>query len=71
MAGADWKWPVPGPQHLAGTAGGLTFVGGAGDFDARGAVRHPGDLEAQHRGTIENLAAALAIEGAGSRISFA
>ena len=63
MAEAIWKWPIGGPQHLAGTAGGLSFVGGAGDFDARGTIRHPGDLEAQIPGTISNLASALAIEG--------
>ena len=63
MAEAIWKWPIPGPQHLAGTAGGLTFVGGAGDFDGQGMIRHPGDLEPQISDTISNLAVALAIEG--------
>jgi enamine deaminase RidA (YjgF/YER057c/UK114 family) len=60
-----WKWPDSPPQQLAGTAGRLAFVGGAGDFDGRGRIRHPGDLEAQIAGTISNLAAALAIEGCG------
>ena len=54
-----WKWPDSPPQQLAGTAGRLAFVGGAGDFDGRGRIRHPGDLEAQIPGTISNLAAAL------------
>jgi len=30
MAAANWRWPIPGPQYLAGTAGRLTFVGGVG-----------------------------------------
>jgi enamine deaminase RidA (YjgF/YER057c/UK114 family) len=38
------------------------FVGGAGDFDGGGAVRHPHDLEAQIAGGIECLEAALAVE---------
>lgn len=65
MPEAEWRWPIPGPQYLAGSAARLTFVGGAGDFDARGRIRHPGDLEAQLGGTFSNLAAALAIEGCG------
>jgi len=63
MAAANWRWPIPGPQYLAGTAGRLTFVGGAGDFDAEGAIRHPDALEPQISGAMSNLAAALAIEG--------
>src|SRR5579862_9596625 len=63
MADAIWKWPISGQQSLSGTAGRLTFVGGAGDFDARGSIRHKDDLEAQLPGTMSNLAAALAIEG--------
>jgi enamine deaminase RidA (YjgF/YER057c/UK114 family) len=65
MKDTIWKWPVPRLQQLAGTAGQLAFVGGAGDFDARGRIRHPADLDAQIRGTISNLAAALAVEGCG------
>jgi enamine deaminase RidA (YjgF/YER057c/UK114 family) len=63
MSEANWKWPISGRQYLAGTAGRLTFVGGAGDFDARGAIRHPDALKPQIPGTISNLAGALAIEG--------
>ena len=51
------------PQHLAGSAGGLTFLGGAGDFDAKGAIRYLDALKPQVPGTISNLASALAIEG--------
>jgi enamine deaminase RidA (YjgF/YER057c/UK114 family) len=65
MENAIWKWPISGPQHVAGTAGRLSFVGGAGDFDAKGAIRHPDNLDAQVPGTIANIAAALAIEGCG------
>jgi len=63
MADANWKWPISGQQNLAGTAGRLTFVGGAGDFDAQGAIRHPDALKPQVPGAMSNLAAALAIEG--------
>jgi enamine deaminase RidA (YjgF/YER057c/UK114 family) len=63
MDGSIWKWPIPQPQQQAGTAGPLSFVGGAGDFDASGRIRHPGDLDAQIPGTMSNLAAALAVEG--------
>lgn len=63
MAGADWKWPIAGRQQLAGTAGDFAFVGGAGDFDAKGAIVHPNDLPAQLAGAFANLEAALAIEG--------
>ncbi len=65
MDNAIWKWPISGPQHLAGTAGRFSFVGGAGDFDAKGKIRHPEDLLAQIPGTIANIAAALAVEGCG------
>jgi enamine deaminase RidA (YjgF/YER057c/UK114 family) len=65
MAISNWKWPIAGRQQLAGTAGCLTFVGGAGDFDATGTVRHGGDLKAQIAGSMANLAGALEIEGCG------
>ena len=58
-----WKWPVAGRPQLAGTAGELSFVGGAGDFDSRGRIAHPDDLPGQIPGTMISLAAALAIEG--------
>jgi enamine deaminase RidA (YjgF/YER057c/UK114 family) len=64
-ANANWRWPAIGPQQLAGTAGRLTFVGGAGDFDRQGKIGHPGDLRSQIPATIANLAGALAIEGCG------
>lgn len=59
----EWRWPIDRAHALAGTAGPLSFVGGAGDFDERGRIRHPGDLQAQIGGALSNLAAALAIEG--------
>lgn len=62
MQNRFWTWPDCPPQQLAGTAGQLAFVGGAGDFDGRGRIRHPSDLDAQIPGTISNLAVALAIE---------
>jgi enamine deaminase RidA (YjgF/YER057c/UK114 family) len=57
-----WRLPVSGTHHLSGTAGPLTFVGGAGDFDAAGRIRNPRALEKQIDGTIANLAAALDTE---------
>jgi enamine deaminase RidA (YjgF/YER057c/UK114 family) len=66
MARAEaWRLPIVRPHRVAGTADWLTFVGGAGDFDGQGRIRHPGDLEKQITGALENLAAALAIEGCG------
>ncbi len=63
MTDSTWTWPIEGRQQLAGSAGELSFVGGAGDFDARGLIAHAGDLAGQLPGTMRNLAAALAIEG--------
>jgi enamine deaminase RidA (YjgF/YER057c/UK114 family) len=64
MTGAEaWRLPVGRPHSVAGTVDWLTFVGGAGDFDGQGRIRHPGDLDAQISGALENLAVALAIEG--------
>jgi enamine deaminase RidA (YjgF/YER057c/UK114 family) len=65
MANMGWRWPIAQTQNIAGTAGRLTFVGGGGDFDAEGAIRHPGDFERQIHGTLSNVGAALAIEGCG------
>ena len=55
--------PLDRPHRTAGRAGGYVFVGGAGDHDATGAIRHPGDLAAQIAGAIANIAAALDSEG--------
>ena len=58
-----WGWPVGHPHHRSATAGPLTFVGGAGDFDAAGTLRHDaGDIEGQIEGTVANIAEALASE---------
>ena len=59
---SHWRLPVGHTHHLAATAGRLTFVGGAGDFDAAGAVRNPDDLGGQIQGAMANLAEALAAE---------
>ena len=60
-----WRLPIESTHHLAGSAGGLVFVGGAGDFDEKGQVRHPNNLSDQIPGALANVAAALAIESAG------
>jgi len=52
--------PLDRPHRTAGRAGSYVFVGGAGDHDATGAIRHPGDLAAQIAGAIANIAAARA-----------
>ncbi|MDA0703929.1 MAG: hypothetical protein O3A96_11940 [Proteobacteria bacterium] len=62
---SEWRLPIEHTHHLAATAGPLTFVGGAGDFDAAGAIRNPGDLGGQIQGAMANLAEALAPEMCG------
>ena len=57
-----WRWPTDHVHHVSASAGSLTFVGGAGDFDENGAIRHPGDLDAQIDGALSNIADALAAE---------
>jgi enamine deaminase RidA (YjgF/YER057c/UK114 family) len=54
-----WRWPIGHVHQLAGTAGGLTFVGGAGDFNDSGRIRNPDNFDAQIAGAIEGVAAAL------------
>ena len=58
-----WTLPLDHPHRIAGRAGRYVFVGGAGDQDSTGAIRHQGDLAAQIAGAIENVAAALDSEG--------
>ena len=57
-----WRLPIETTHHLAGSAASLSFVGGAGDFDQTGAIRHPGRLFDQIRGAVDNVSSALAIE---------
>ena len=57
-----WRLPIGRTHHIAGTAAHLTFVGGAGDFDASGRIRNPGKFDAQIEGAVANLAAALDTE---------
>lgn len=59
---AIWQWPGGRVHHLAASAGPLTFVGGAGDFDDKGAIRNPGDLDTQLVGAVANIAHALEAE---------
>lgn len=61
----DWRWPIRQPHRTVGEAGPLVFVGGAGDFDGKGRIAHPGDLGAQIEGSIRNLQAALALRSCG------
>ena len=58
-----WQLPIARTHEIAGSAGGIAFVGGAGDFDGAGAIRHPGDLSAQLSGALDNVEAALNVEG--------
>lgn len=57
-----WRWPTDHVHHVSGSAGPLTFVGGAGDFDGEGAIRNPGDLDAQIEGAVTNISDALVAE---------
>ena len=57
-----WHLPVTNAHRVAGSAGALTFVGGAADLDNLGRIRHPDDLGAQIAGTLDNVSQALALE---------
>ncbi len=57
-----WRLPTDRVHHISGSAGRLTFVGGAGDFDEHGEIRNPGDLDAQISGAMDNAADALEAE---------
>lgn len=61
----SWRLPTTRAHRLSGCAGPLTFVGGAGDFDAAGSIRSPGDLDTQIAGALVNVAEALAVESCG------
>ncbi|WIW50287.1 RidA family protein (plasmid) [Bradyrhizobium sp. 62B] len=57
-----WNLPIAHTHHLSGTAGTLSFVGGAGDFDSAGRIRNSGDIDKQIKGAMSNVAEALANE---------
>ncbi len=57
-----WRLPVAAIHDIAASAGPLSFVGGAGDFDHEGRLRNPGDLTAQIEGSVASIAQALAAE---------
>ncbi|MBT1517150.1 M81 family metallopeptidase [Bradyrhizobium sp. SRL28] len=57
-----WHLPIAHTHHLSASAGVLSFVGGAGDFDAAGRIRNPGNLDKQIEGAMANVAHALASE---------
>ena len=57
-----WQLPTTRAHRLAGRAGALAFVGGAGDFDSAGSIRSSADLGAQASGALANVADALAVE---------
>ncbi|TIP18379.1 RidA family protein [Mesorhizobium sp.] len=57
-----WNLPIADGHHLSASAGALSFVGGAGDFDTTGRIRHLGDLDRQIDGAMTNVADALATE---------
>lgn len=61
----SWALPIAHSHHTAASAGRLSFVGGAGDLDGAGVIRHAGDLDAQIAGALDNLATALAVEACG------
>ena len=57
-----WALPIAHTHHTAASAAHLSFVGGAGDLDAAGVIRHPDDLDSQIGGALDNLAWALSQE---------
>ncbi|MER8370889.1 RidA family protein [Mesorhizobium sp. M1378] len=57
-----WHLPIAQTHHLSASAGVLSFVGGAGDFDTAGRIRNPGNLDRQIEGAMANMAEALATE---------
>ena len=59
---ASWRLPFDFTHHLGGSAGPLSFVGGAGDFDASGSIRNAGELMSQIDGALGNVAQSLAVE---------
>jgi enamine deaminase RidA (YjgF/YER057c/UK114 family) len=62
---ALWQLPLDRPHRIAQRAGDYVFIGGAGDFDPRGKIRHKGDLDGQIAGCLRNIADALDTEGLG------
>lgn len=58
-----WRWPSDRAHHVSGSAGALTFVGGAGGFDSTGQIANPNDLDAQIDAAMRNVADALEAEG--------
>jgi enamine deaminase RidA (YjgF/YER057c/UK114 family) len=60
-----WSLPLAHGQWLAASAGALSFVGGAGDFDTHGRIRHTDDLVRQISGALANVETALVAEGCG------
>ena len=60
---AGWRLPIAQSHRTVCDAGPLVFVGGAGDFGDAGRIAHPGDFDAQVRGTLANVAAALGQRG--------
>ena len=61
----SWRLPIEFTHHLSGSAGPLTFVGGAGDFDANGRIANPGNLFAQIDGALRNVEKSLQVETCG------
>ena len=57
-----WRLPIDAIHDVSASAGTLSFVGGAGDFDSAGRIRPPGDLTRQIEGAVDNIARALAVE---------
>jgi enamine deaminase RidA (YjgF/YER057c/UK114 family) len=60
-----WRLALEQRHDCAARLDRTVFIGGAGDFDPDGSIRHPGDLAAQVPGAVANLQAALAGEGVG------
>ncbi|MCA1386358.1 MULTISPECIES: Rid family hydrolase [unclassified Bradyrhizobium] len=61
-ASTIWHLPIADTHNLSASAGALSFVGGAADFDTAGRILNPGDLNKQIEGAVTNMAEALASE---------
>jgi enamine deaminase RidA (YjgF/YER057c/UK114 family) len=57
----QWKLPIDRPHNLIASAGPITFIGGAGDFDHSGSIRNT-DTISQVQGSLENIAQLLPAE---------
>ena len=59
-----WSWQIPVTHKHGLRDGEMIFVGGEVDMDKACTIRHPGDIEAQTEGVLDNIA--IILEGCGA-----